>query len=108
MRDPNGAVTGGAADRPIACGNDLTGCPAERRFCIGAIQIARQAQHRIQDSWKAIGTTNLPEHRGTGFSPVNGAISLLHSGLPTAFDVPPAVIEGFRHKGLALDVVYGL
>src|SRR5258708_31462940 len=103
MCDPHGTITRCAADRSIACGNDLTGSPSEHVFCMGTIQIARHAQHRIEDAWKAIRTPNLPEHRGARFSPVDGTISLLHGGLQTAFDLLPAIIQGFWYKGVALN-----
>src|SRR5215469_4768459 len=107
MRDPNGAISCCPADRSIACGDDLTWGPSEHIFLMGTIQIARQAQHRSEDAWKAIRAANLPEDRGARFSPVNGTISLLHGGLPTAFDLFPAIIKRFWHKGVALNFVYG-
>src|SRR5512135_3364448 len=102
MRDPNGTITCCAADCSIACGKDLTRYPSEHIFFMCAIQIARETQYHIENAWRAIRTVNLPEHRYASFSPVNGTISLLHGGLQTAFDILPAIIQGFWYKGATL------
>jgi hypothetical protein len=100
MRDPDGAVDRGAADRPVALGDDLARPPAQGALGVRAEEVELHAGHHVEHARVPLRGPQLAQHcRGGVGGPVDRAIGGLHQW-PGAPDDERVVVVGQARREL--------
>src|SRR5208283_4863995 len=104
VRDPDGAIAGGAADRTVALRDDLPRCrAAQPAFRVRVIEVKAVAADRVENARKPIGGADLAQHGlRLILLPVDGAIRLAQR-----WPRPPANIGARVIQWLGLEPRFG-
>jgi len=108
VRDPDGSVASGPADRPVASGDHLTGRAPQQLVLLSAEQVVLLAEEPVEHPGRAVGAAEMAQDHGRRPRPVDGAVGLPHGLFKPAFDLRTPVVEGLGRPRAAANAVDGL
>ena len=109
VRDPDGAVDGGAADCAAALGDDRAGSAAQRSLGVRAEEVELHVADPVEHAGIALGGTDLAEDPGARIrGPLDRALRLAQHRKRAPGDVGVVVVERGRREARVVDAGDGL